>query len=283
MSPAPRRPALRYHGGKWKLAPWILPFFPAHQTYCEPFGGGASVLLQKPRSAAEIYNDLDEQVVRVFRVLQDPVRAEQLRRRLIVTPFARLELERCYEAPLESLDDVEAAARVIILAFMGVGSDGSTRRHRTGFRGLRKNGTGTTAATDWGGWPAQLPAFLERLRGVLFECRPAQQVMAVYDNPSTLFYVDPPYVLSARAPRGGGSKGYRFELTDEDHRALAQQLHGLAGMVVLSGYRSPLYAELFGDWQFHGRAHRADRARAVVEGLWLNPAAAAATRVLSLF
>lgn len=278
----PRRPALRYHGGKWKLAPWILGFFPQHRTYVEPFGGGASVLLRKPRSEAEIYNDLDDQVVRVFRVLQDPVLAELLRRRLLVTPFARRELERCYDVPLEALDDVEAAARVIVLSFMGVGSDGATRQHRTCFRGLRKNGAGTTAATDWGGWPAQIPAFLDRLRGVLVESRPAQRVIATFDGPESLFYVDPPYVLSARAPRGGGSKGYRFELTDEDHRALAAQLHGVRGMVVLSGYRSPLYDELYGAWRFHARSHRADRARAVVEGLWLNDAAARASRIIPL-
>ena len=70
--------ALRYHGGKYRLAPWIIDFFPAHECYVEPFGGAAGVLLQKPRSYAEVYNDLDGQVVNFFRVIRDPETRQQL-------------------------------------------------------------------------------------------------------------------------------------------------------------------------------------------------------------
>ena len=67
---APTRPVLRYHGGKFRLAPWILTFFPRHTVYVEPFGGAAPVLLQKERLGAECYNDLDGEVVNLFRVLR---------------------------------------------------------------------------------------------------------------------------------------------------------------------------------------------------------------------
>lgn len=73
---APTRPVLRWHGGKWKLAPWILGFFPEHRIYVEPFGGGGSILMRKPRCYAEVWNDLDDVVVNLFRVLRDATKAD---------------------------------------------------------------------------------------------------------------------------------------------------------------------------------------------------------------
>ena len=65
------RPMVRWHGGKWVLAPWIISHFPPHQIYTEAFGGAASVLLKKPRCYAEIYNDLDGEIVNLFRVARE--------------------------------------------------------------------------------------------------------------------------------------------------------------------------------------------------------------------
>lgn len=137
-----RRPVLRYHGSKWRLAPWVTSFFPPHQVYTEAFGGSASVLMRKPRVYAEIYNDLDGEIVNVFRILQDPVLAGRLRARVALTPFARAEFTRAYDP---TGDPEEQARRTIIKSFMGFGSSaihGHSRSMRTASRpttGFRAN------------------------------------------------------------------------------------------------------------------------------------------------
>lgn len=267
------RPLLRYHGGKWMLAPWILGFFPPHSTYVEPYAGGASVLLLKQRSKAEIYNDLAGDVVDVFRVLQNPEQAAELRRRAHLTPFAREEFDIAYQ---RSDDPIERARRCIARSFMGFGSASVHRKHQTGFRaGARRSNT--APAMDWTNWPDQVPAYVERLRGVTIECRDAFACIAQHNYPDTLFYVDPPYVHSTRTSASGVRQKYEVELTDADHADLAEVLHGLQGMVVLSGYPSELYdRELYPAWERHERIALADGARRRTEVVWLNPACSAA-------
>ena len=94
-----RRPIVRYHGGKWRLASWILRHLPQHRVYVEAFGGGASVLLQKPRSHAEVYNDLDGEIVNLFRVARD--HGEALAVMCELTPFSRDEFAAAYGAAEE--------------------------------------------------------------------------------------------------------------------------------------------------------------------------------------
>jgi DNA adenine methylase len=114
-----RRPVLRYYGGKFRLAPSLLRIFPAHHVYTEAYGGGASVLLQKPRSYAEIYNDLDHEVVNVFRVLQNVVQAYKLERLLRLTPYAREEFLLSYSP---AKDPVERGCTKIGTASSGRGA-----------------------------------------------------------------------------------------------------------------------------------------------------------------
>lgn len=265
----PERPILRYHGGKWLLAPWILSHFPEHRVYVEPFGGAASVLLQKPRSYGEVYNDLDGEIVNLFSVVRD--HGEQLERALTLTPFARDEFLLAYE-PCE--DRVEQARRTMARSFMGFGSTAASGA-KTGFRS-NSNRSGTTPAHDWAHYPKNIAPIMERLRGVVIENKDAREVMLQHDGEQTLHYVDPPYVFETRSVGNPYcKKGYRHEMTDEQHRELAATLRELKGMVIVSGYACPLYDdELYAGWYRVERPALADGARPRTEVLWLNESCA---------
>ena len=263
------RPALRYHGGKFRMAPFILPFFPEHQCYVEPFGGAASVLLQKNRSYAEVYNDLDSDIVNFFRVLRDPALSAQLESTCQLTPYAREEFEQAYEP---ARDPVERARRTVVRAQMGFGSAGASKE-ATGFRIDTKREYGT-AMMDWLRWPQVIQALCQRLQGVLIENRPAIDVMRQHDAPNTLHYVDPPYLHGTRVMRG--LRYYRHELSDAEHETLLEVLLALQGYVLVSGYDSELYHDHLKGWRVYRTRSRiaASRGGGVrTEVLWVNPVA----------
>jgi len=268
------RPLIRYHGGKWKLAPWIISMMPKHRVYVEPFGGAASVLLRKPRCYAEIYNDLDDEIVSLFRVCRED--GENLKRVLSLTPFSRTDY---LEAWLPADNALEQARRTVIRAYMGFGSAAATKGrsvNQKGRRGLAQTGfrsnsnrLGTTPAQDWANFPKALDAIIERLQGVVIECRDASIVMGTHDTEDCLHFVDPPYVSETRDIGGD----YRHEMTDVQHVELAQFLSTLKGMVMLCGYPSPLYERLYEGWKFKDKAAFADGARERTERVWFNDAA----------
>ena len=265
----PTRPIIRYHGGKWKLADWIISNFAEHKVYVEPYGGGGSVLLKKQRAYAEIYNDLDGEVVNLFKVARD--NGEALIRALELTPFAKDEF---IEAWHPTDDSLEQARRTVVRAFMGFGSSSVTSGRNVSGKanvpssGFRSDSTraGTIPAHDWASYPKHLSAIIKRLQGIVIENRDAIEVMKQHDSEKTLHYVDPPYVSTTR------DKGsdYVYEMSEQDHVNLAEFLHTLKGHVVLSGYRCDLYDQLYQKWTRVDRKAFADGASPRVESLWVS-------------
>ena len=95
---APRKRALaRYLGGKNRIAPWIISFFPPHKIYVEPFGGSGAVLLNKQPAWMEVYNDLYDRVVNFFEVLRDQEKSARLASLLELTPYAQTAYARSFE------------------------------------------------------------------------------------------------------------------------------------------------------------------------------------------
>lgn len=262
-----QRPILRYHGGKFLLAPWIISTFPEHRVYVEPFGGGGSVLLLKPRSYAEIYNDLDSEIVNLFRVARD--NGDELKKKLLITPFSREDYKSSFE---RSDDETEQARRTVVRSFMGFGSNSLCRNIKSGFRS-NSNRSGTSPAHDWANYPEALDGIIERLRGVVIENRDALEVIERHDSLETLHYLDPPYVHSTKSLAMNGNHGYSHEMLDGDHVKLFEVLSRLKGMVIVSGYGCALYDRLFQSWNCESKKSLADGARARIENLWFNEAA----------
>lgn len=264
-----KRPVLRYHGGKYKLAKWIISYFPEHKTYVEPFGGAASVLMQKPRSYAEVYNDKWQIVVNVFRVLRDPQMAKMLEKSIALTPYSRSEFEECGDFFINQIDDpIEKARRTIFRSFSGFGSASTNALHSTGFR-ANSTRLGTTPAHDWANYPIQIKEFTERLRGVTIENKDYKSIIKQQDSRNTLFFLDPPYVHSTRNMKRGNA-AYAYEMSDQEHTEMASIVNAIEGKVIICGYESPLYKDLFAHWRMEQRETFADGAKARTEILWMN-------------
>jgi DNA adenine methylase len=263
------RPPFPYYGSKGRLSGWITDLMPEHRVYVEPFAGSAAVLFAKRPAAIEIINDLDRNVINFFRTLRE--READLVRVLRYTPYARDEYAAA-DLVDPDIDNVERARRFLVRCTQGHNAAGSGSRAGWS-NGIRRN---QSQASTVVGLVERLPEVAERLRRVVVEHRDAVDCIAAYDAPDALFFVDPPYLADTRATRTGE---YRVDTASEDdHRRLATALHAVSGTVMLSGYPSPLYDELYGDWwRAEQSVHRpstnqrgrtgADRA---VEVLWSN-------------
>jgi len=259
--PKIKRPALRYYGGKWKLAEWIIQYFPSHKSYVEPCGGAASVLIHKNRSELETYNDADGNVVNFFRVLRD--NPDELIRKIQLTPWSREEFE---QSLVLSGDEVEMARKFFVKMWMGINAGTSYHEASNGWR--CSNGEDTR---DWVLYHDELHNLADRFIGVQIEKDDARNIIKRFNTPDTLVYFDPPYVLTTR---GRKSKDrYEMDITDDFHRECGELLVNHSGFVVVSGYPSDLYSEIFEDKGFSriDGDSTTNNGGKRVESLWLSP------------
>lgn len=233
------RPPFTYFGGKTRLAEQIAAALPEHEHYVEPYCGSLAVLLAKPRSRMETVNDLDHDLMTFWRVLRD--QPDELMRVCALTPHSRAEHLEAYALD-NAPTDLERARRVWVLLTQGRGGQLRTAGWR---HFVDPAGSFTSMSGYLSGYVARMGPGVARLAGVSLECQPALDLIARYGkSPNVLLYVDPPYLGSTRV-----SGGYRHEMKTEDqHRELAAALADCRASVVLSGYDSPLYAELFEGW-----------------------------------
>lgn len=257
-----KRPLLRWFGGKFNLAPWIVSHFPEHRIYVEPYGGAGSVLLKKARSYAEVWNDLNDEVFCLFSVLREPDLTKRLVSQLEFTPYSRREFELAHTFTPEP---VERARRLIVRSMMGFGADSACDpTNNTGFRYNTKR-AGSTPQHVFLNYSKEMFEFADRLRGVVIENKNALDVCTAHDSDETLHYLDPPYLQHLR--RVGA---YSHEMTDQDHAEMLKMALSLKGKVVISGYENELYNEHLRGWKKVSKETRADKAGLRTEILWMN-------------
>lgn len=260
--------AFGWYGGKYSHLGWLLPLLPNTKHFCEPFGGSAAILINREPSPVETYNDLDGEVVNFFKVLRD--KKDVLIEKIGLTPFSYEEYVYAIENKgNENLSDLERARLFYIRA----------RQTRTGLAQTASPGrwahcrltsrAGMAGAVSrWLGAVDDLSLIAQRLLRVQIENRHAIEVIQRYDSPKTLFYCDPPYPHESR----GDSNAYEFEMTDDEHRELAEVLHSVEGLVALSSYNCDLMEELYEGWEridaSEKYCHSVKKKRC--ESLWIN-------------
>jgi DNA adenine methylase len=261
-------PPVRYFGGKWKIGDWIIEKFPPHCTYVEPFCGAANILFKKHPSRMEIINDLNSNIITFFDMLRS--RPDDLLRAIDLTPYSREEHKRAHEeVPLQHKDrELEVARRFYIRSRQSFGS--GEGEYSTGWRYQKTDTRGGASVTaEWNRFD-HLRAAAQRLKAVQIECDNALKCIERFDTPETLFYVDPPYLFETRY---SNEERYAHEMTNQDHRQLAALLRNVEGMVLISGYKSALYDELYGDWRCISKSTTTNGNNEAEEYLWISPRA----------
>lgn len=240
----PKKPLIPYFGGKWKLAAWVVSYFPPHRVYVEAFGGAGSVLMNKEKSTVEVYNELNAEITNLFKIVRDPETKKELARLLHLTPYSRNEWKACMEF---SKNSIEQARRTMVAYIMS--------RH-TGKVPNRGSASFDLSTYDYQNPPRAFDDFIknldlicERLRRVLIEEDDAFLISQRHDRKECLHYWDPPYLKSTRKDN---QAAYLIDYSSSDyHKLIAKNAKLLKGMVIISGYNSPLYKELFEDDGWH--------------------------------
>lgn len=269
------RPPIKTHGGKRYLRHWLVENLPVgfeEMRYIEPFIGGGSLLLNKPRSRSETINDLDSDLISLWIVLQghhreliDLIRGwgyteEGFRRaRDMITPLV------FSDDPKEQMDK---AIKEYVLRRM---SRGGMKKSFAWSDRLRGGKPGDVNA--WETMFEVLPRIHSRLAGVDIRHGSALDIVREEIDPGVVFYLDPPYVKSTRYK--GAIQVYHHEMSDKDHENLLDACLCSGAKIMISGYQCPLYNGRLKSWNFKFRpvanhSSQCDRKTIKIESLWTN-------------
>lgn len=273
-------------GGKGRQLNELLGLIPYTQTFVEPFGGGAAVLLNRRPSPVEVYNDLDGDLVNLFQVVRCPELFSRWETLVELTMYSRDEFRKaCAILNSPNKHEYNEVARAWAMYTAQNQSYGGNHKRTEGQ--WSRSVTTNSGASRWWSKYDTLVAVHTRLRNVQIESSDAVSVIETWDTPDTTFYIDPPYVLDTRA-----EKYYQHEMEDEDHKHLIDVLLNVEGAVVLSGYDHPIYWPLVeAGWhvtkyEAHASSFVAGNGESMpvrTEYVWRNPVAVGLGQQQTLF
>lgn len=257
------RNVLKYPGSKWNIARQIVSFIPEHHSYVEPYFGSGAVLFNKPVSAIETINDLDSDVINLFRCIRKD--SERLARLIMTTPFSRQEYDSQFEESERALyiSDFERAAGFLIRCWQGHGY--RTNGYKVGWKNDVQGREKMYALWNWYRLPEWIIDIAERMRKVQIENRPALEVIKRFDCETVFMYIDPPYLLGTRT-----GKQYMHEMTDTDHEELLKEILQNRAKIMISGYESDMYNDYLKEWNKVYFNSCAEQGRPRQEVVWIN-------------
>lgn len=263
FTPKRMRQIVKYPGSKWNIAPQLVELIPEHHSYVEPFFGSGAVLFNKPVSDIETINDLDHDVVNLFRCIQKD--SERLARLVMTTPFSREEYERQFEGCTSTLyaSNFQRAAGFLIKCWQGHGF--RTNGYKVGWKNDVVGREKAYALWNWYRLPDWIIDITERLRKVQIENRPALEVIERFNYSQVFMYLDPPYMLGTRS-----GKQYMHEMTDAEHEELLQMILQSRAKIMISGYETDMYNDYLSGWEKKQFSSCAEHGKPRVETVWMN-------------
>lgn len=254
---------IKYPGSKWNIAPQLVELIPAHHSYVEPFFGSGAVLFNKTVSDIETVNDLDSDVVNLFRCIQKD--SERLARLVMTTPFSREEYERQFDGCTSTLyaSNFQRAAGFLIKCWQGHGF--RTNGYKVGWKNDVVGREKAYALWNWYRLPDWIIGITERLRKVQIENRPALEVIERFNYRQVFMYLDPPYMLGTRS-----GKQYMHEMTDAEHEELLQMIIQSRAKIMISGYETDMYNDYLSGWEKRQFSSCAEHGKPRIETVWMN-------------
>ncbi len=241
-----KRGIVTWVGGKASHLGWLLPLIPYSDIYIEPFGGSAAVLLHRNPSKVEIYNDLDQNLVNLFRVFQHPKKIKQLLHRLNFTMYSREELRLACKICKHPNDYNEVEKAWSFYTKMELIQSGLSQRDETAWSQIsgKSKDIRSKHPLRWESLKRQICAMRERLASVYIESYNATKLIKKFDRPDAVIYCDPPYMHETRKT----NTLYSHEMGKDQHIELLQTLLASKAAIVLSGYDCKLYQDMLLSW-----------------------------------